>query len=162
MIAIQRGISGVSGRARNAIYAEEYVMCHGLPVMKYRSHPTHVGDVMTAYTAAKMSQFRQSFSAEPIYLISLTAQSYSRRIHDISVFDCFQSGSNKCACFLFLFICDLRRLHERFWRRVFLDIVYKLPHEVNLIVDIIHGMHDDILIAVLIPCKTVEHNGKEL
>lgn len=95
MIAIQRGISGVSGRAQNAIYAEEYVRCQELPVMKYRSHPTHVGDVMTAYTAAKMSQFRQSFNAEPIYLIRLTAQSYRRRIHDIGGFDCFQSGSSR-------------------------------------------------------------------
>ena len=162
MIAIQRGISGVSGRAQNAIYAEEYVRCHGLPVMKYRRHPAHVGEVMTAYTTAKMSQFRQSFSAEPIYLMSLTAQSYSRRIHNVSGFRRLHSGSSRRGGFLFIFICDLRRLHERLWRRVFLDVVYELPHEVNLIVDIIHGMHDNILISVLISRKAVEHNREEL
>ncbi len=57
-------------------------MCHGLPVMKYRSHPTHVGDVMTAYTAAKISQLRQSLRTEPTQRSRRTDASYRFRRYD--------------------------------------------------------------------------------
>lgn len=40
-------------------------MCHGFPVRRNSSQPAHVGEVMAAYTAAKMSQLRQSLSAAP-------------------------------------------------------------------------------------------------
>lgn len=40
-------------------------MCHGFPVRRNSSQPTHVGEVMTAYTAAKISQLRQSLRTEP-------------------------------------------------------------------------------------------------
>lgn len=57
-------------------------MCHGFPVRRNSSQPAHVGEVMTAYTAAKMSQLRQSLSAVQTQHSRRTDASYRFRRYD--------------------------------------------------------------------------------
>lgn len=65
---MHKGINGVKGNAQKAMYAVEYVKCHGLLVIKKRSQPIQVGEVKDRYTIKKINQFFLSLSAIKIFL----------------------------------------------------------------------------------------------